>query len=179
MVSIKFDVGLCPSHYKKNSVKATMKVASLISRCIVFMISLIRSLNASIIEFGILQITPLMISLAVLTALLLISINPAITRLMGPTWGRQDPGGPHVGPINLAIWVSIQFQCQVLIIIMVIYKIRLHTCRTIPDFTVCYIIPITICTFSMKRGFVICTSQMNAERLVFCYNSNHFTQNIK
>ena len=23
---------------------------------------------------------------------------------MGPTWGRQDPGGPHVGPINFAIW---------------------------------------------------------------------------
>ena len=23
----------------------------------------------------------------------------------GPTWGRQDPGGPHVGPINLFIWV--------------------------------------------------------------------------
>ena len=22
---------------------------------------------------------------------------------MGPTWGRQDPGGSHVGPINLAI----------------------------------------------------------------------------
>ena len=22
----------------------------------------------------------------------------------GPTWGRQDPGGPHVGPMNLAIW---------------------------------------------------------------------------
>ena len=22
---------------------------------------------------------------------------------MGPTWGRQDPGGPHVGPINLAL----------------------------------------------------------------------------
>ena len=26
---------------------------------------------------------------------------------MGPTWGRQDPGGPHVGPMNLAIWVVI------------------------------------------------------------------------
>ena len=30
---------------------------------------------------------------------------------MGPTWGRQDPGGPHVGPMNLAIldslfWIS-------------------------------------------------------------------------
>ena len=25
---------------------------------------------------------------------------------MGPTWGRQDPGGPHVGHMNLAIWVD-------------------------------------------------------------------------
>ena len=25
--------------------------------------------------------------------------------IMGPTWGRQDPGGPHVGPMNGAIWV--------------------------------------------------------------------------
>ena len=24
---------------------------------------------------------------------------------MRPTWGRQDPGGPYVGPMNLAIWV--------------------------------------------------------------------------
>ena len=24
---------------------------------------------------------------------------------MGPIWRRQDPGGPHVGPMNLAIWV--------------------------------------------------------------------------
>ena len=23
---------------------------------------------------------------------------------MGPIWGRQDPGGPHVGPMNIAIW---------------------------------------------------------------------------
>ena len=23
---------------------------------------------------------------------------------MGTTWGRKDPGGPHVGPMNLAIW---------------------------------------------------------------------------
>ena len=23
---------------------------------------------------------------------------------MGPIWGRQDPGGPHVGPKNLPIW---------------------------------------------------------------------------
>ena len=23
---------------------------------------------------------------------------------MGPIWGQQDPGGPHIGPMNLAIW---------------------------------------------------------------------------
>ena len=25
---------------------------------------------------------------------------------MGPTWGQQDPGGRHVGPMNLAIRVE-------------------------------------------------------------------------
>ena len=28
---------------------------------------------------------------------------------MGLSWGRQDPGGPHVGPMNLAIWVLYLF----------------------------------------------------------------------
>ena len=23
---------------------------------------------------------------------------------MGSIWGRQDPDGPHVGPMNFAIW---------------------------------------------------------------------------
>ena len=23
---------------------------------------------------------------------------------MGPIWGQQDPGGPHVGHMNFAIW---------------------------------------------------------------------------
>ena len=27
---------------------------------------------------------------------------------MGPTWGRQDPSGPHIGPMNLAIRVFFQ-----------------------------------------------------------------------
>ena len=25
---------------------------------------------------------------------------------MGPIWGRQDPGGPHVCPMNFAIWAA-------------------------------------------------------------------------
>ena len=27
---------------------------------------------------------------------------------MGPIWGRQDPGGPNVGPMNFAIWDGIR-----------------------------------------------------------------------
>ena len=23
---------------------------------------------------------------------------------MGPIWGWQNPGGPHVGPMNIPIW---------------------------------------------------------------------------
>ena len=30
---------------------------------------------------------------------------------MGPIWGRQDPGGPDVGPLNFAIWDVIFSQC--------------------------------------------------------------------
>ena len=29
---------------------------------------------------------------------------------MGPIWGRQDPGGPHVGPMNLVILVTDSIQ---------------------------------------------------------------------
>ena len=27
---------------------------------------------------------------------------------LGPIWGRQDPSGPHVGPMNFATWVITQ-----------------------------------------------------------------------
>ena len=26
---------------------------------------------------------------------------------MGPIWGQQDPGGPHGGPMNFAIWATL------------------------------------------------------------------------
>ena len=35
-----------------------------------------------------------------------------IARFMGPTWGRHDPGGPHVGPMNLVIWVGSIIGCS-------------------------------------------------------------------
>ena len=31
---------------------------------------------------------------------------------MGPNWGRQDLGGPHIGPMTFAIWDGFGFWCS-------------------------------------------------------------------
>ena len=36
--------------------------------------------------------------------LIFVLLFPLIARFMGPTWGRQDPGGLHVGPMKFATW---------------------------------------------------------------------------
>ena len=42
---------------------------------------------------------------------------------IGPIWGRQDPGGPHVGPINFVIWDSFDNRLKMeLVTCMVIEK---------------------------------------------------------
>ena len=35
---------------------------------------------------------------------------------MGPIWGRQDPGGPHVGPMNFPFWAMDTALCQELLL---------------------------------------------------------------
>ena len=37
---------------------------------------------------------------------------------MGPIWGQQDPDGPHVDPMNFAIWDCMQFEVIIEHIIM-------------------------------------------------------------
>ena len=49
-----------------------------------------------------------------------------IATFMGPIWGRQDPGGPHVGPMNFAIW-----DAQVKIYLIHIYHIYFTANQTI------------------------------------------------
>ena len=44
---------------------------------------------------------------------------------MGPIWGRQDPGGPHVGPMNFVIWVDIPKTFCI-----IIHEILLDDCIT-------------------------------------------------
>ena len=40
---------------------------------------------------------------------------------MRPIWGRQDPGGPHVGPMNIDIWVRTLFVTP--------YKLNVSWCK--------------------------------------------------
>ena len=41
---------------------------------------------------------------------------------MGPIWNRQDQGGPHVGPMNFAIW---EFRCQIIKFKFMLYSFQL------------------------------------------------------
>ena len=46
---------------------------------------------------------------------------------MGPIGGRQNPGGPHVGPMNFAVWVDSSYGYQLFkLFIGTISKDRLH-----------------------------------------------------
>ena len=46
---------------------------------------------------------------------------------MGPIWGWQDPDGPHVGPMNLAIWDIAHVTCETWYRICVYHPWIYHT----------------------------------------------------
>ena len=46
---------------------------------------------------------------------------------MSPIWGRQNPGGPHVGPMNVAIWVDSSYGYPLFkLFVGTFFKDRLH-----------------------------------------------------
>ena len=45
---------------------------------------------------------------------------------MGPVWGRQEPGGPHVGPMNFAIWDTSKYEA-------LIYQVHLNITSVISE----------------------------------------------
>ena len=46
---------------------------------------------------------------------------------MGPIWGRQGPGGPHIGPMNFAIWEPCCEESQyILYLISFIFSLSLY-----------------------------------------------------
>ena len=50
---------------------------------------------------------------------------------MGPIWGRQYPVGPHVGPMNLAIWVNIMKWDTGKVLFRLKYHV--HSCQVSPQ----------------------------------------------
>ena len=47
---------------------------------------------------------------------------------MGPIWGRQDPGGPHVGHMNFAIWGILKFSLLLLPLKLLNKQSIWHSC---------------------------------------------------
>ena len=45
---------------------------------------------------------------------------------MGPIWGRQDPGVPHIGPMNFAIWGALSPFLSMVELGLNQWKNRLH-----------------------------------------------------
>ena len=67
---------------------------------------------------------------------------------MGPTWGKQDPCGPHVGPLILIIWTCSQFSEK-------------GSLRPVPQdrVSICYLIGLFSYTTPIKytvRGYYLC-----------------------
>ena len=50
---------------------------------------------------------------------------------MGPIWGRQDPGGPHVGPMNFAIWDVSQKYTDSFAVLLIVHTIVLSTVKSL------------------------------------------------
>ena len=60
---------------------------------------------------------------------------------MGPIWGRQDPGGPHVGPMNLAIWVAALIDGHIALAVISSIDMRQRFCGAIVQILVEYEFP--------------------------------------
>ena len=45
---------------------------------------------------------------------------------MGLIWGRQDPGGPHVGPMNFIIWAHRVLLCTILVCVYHLVVVELY-----------------------------------------------------
>ena len=85
---------------------------------------------------------------------------------MGPTWGRQDPGGPHVGLMNLAIRVVMLRPNKIVLLLhegLSLKRICYHF-DTIFMFLAAYrIVTVTISTAAshehsfVKMGTIACT----------------------
>ena len=83
----------------------------------------------------------------------------------GPIWGPQDPGGPHVGPMNFAIWVY-SASIQLYHAIYINYRIWLYT----------YFMDVPDRPHSSDNGYTcILNNIANIYIYIFIYNCIHIS----
>ena len=85
---------------------------------------------------------------------------------MGPTWGRQDPGGPHVSPMILVIWdLSIHMDNMPIHQICFIRHITMVQCHMSVEVmevhqTGSYLVKCGPCIIDRSRVTYICVSKL-------------------
>ena len=85
---------------------------------------------------------------------------------MGSIWGRQDPGGPHVGPMNLAIFVNVPTLGQKLP----------HVFGTGSVPTQLWLIAASLLGHLIKRAFNLCWSKCS--NVITAYLEDHTTSTL-
>ena len=95
---------------------------------------------------------------------------------MGPTWGRQDPGGPHVGPMNPAIWEN---GFKRFLSVFNVYKCSLaythFAPRLILNFHSVHDFKWSVSVNAMKIGYLISIlSLLNHARRLMAYIANNY-----
>ena len=62
---------------------------------------------------------------------------------MGPIWGRQDPGGPHIGSMNFAIWAVtfslVKFYFSAMQLVGVLTSQVIHQIPKLPMLKACFV----------------------------------------
>ena len=64
---------------------------------------------------------------------------------IGPIWDRQDPGGSHVGPMNFAVWVTLNYSYighYKIVLIMVFFNSACDELDIYKSLVIFFVIPV-------------------------------------
>ena len=96
---------------------------------------------------------------------------------MGPIWDRQDPGGPHVGFMNLAIWgvFPMKYICGFVLLCYMLY-------RWLGDYSVCEstsapkLLPMLITLWLMSRQKFLYTNIQKPAKMLLLADVDEYSK---
>ena len=96
---------------------------------------------------------------------------------MGPIWGRQDPGGTHVGPMNFAIWdATVKFMKANVILSLTSHGWvwwGVSTEESRPRFNIKTVFPgVEISIIKMKPSYLYDVNIYTGKTISLCWNSS-------